>query len=345
MPYLRNTWYMFGWAPELAAGKLLARTLLDERIVMFRDREGQPCALTDRCPHRFAPLSLGKLYDGVVQCPYHGLRFDGTGQCVHNPHGNGAIPKAAVVNSYPVVERYSVLWIWMGDPAKADSALIPDYSFTDPEQWYVGSGTLLINVNYELETDNILDLSHIEFLHPLFATDAVRRGKIQCVQEGSTIWSKRFMTQDLLPDFLAHNFNIPPGHLADRWLDVRWNAPACMALWAGAVASGQPREQGTVVQQAHIFAPQNQGSTHYFFSISFPRSMGPMGEQLARESIAVLEQVFREEDKPILEAQARAMGDAEFWSLKPLLLRSDTAAVSARRQLAELIEAESAHAH
>jgi Vanillate O-demethylase oxygenase C-terminal domain len=96
------------------------------------------------------------------------------------------------------------------------------------------------------------------------------------------------------------------------------------------------------VQQAHIFAPQNQGSTHYFFSISFPRAMGPMGEQLARESIGLLEQVFREEDKPILEAQARAMGDAEFWSLKPLLLRSDTAAVSARRHLADLIAAESA---
>jgi vanillate O-demethylase monooxygenase subunit len=183
--------------------------------------------------------------------------------------------------------------------------------------------------------------THIDFLHPLFSSDAVRRGKIQCVQEGETIWSKRFITEDVLPDFLARGFNIPPGQLADRWLDVRWNKPACMALWAGGVVSGQPREQGTQVTQAHIFTPRDAVSTHYFYSISFPRAMGPLGEQLARDQVRVLDQVFSDQDKPMLEAQARNMGGADFWSLNPVLLRVDTAAVTARRLLARLIAAES----
>src|SRR5262249_32628486 len=122
---------------------------------------------------------------------------------------------------------------------------------------------------------------------------------------------------------------------------VRWNAPACMALWAGAVLSGQPREQGTVSQQAHIFTPQNENSTHYFYSISFPRALGPLGEQLARENIPVLDAIFSQEDRPMLEAQARNMKGAEFWSLNPVLLATDAAAVKAQRLLAELIAAES----
>jgi len=340
LPYLRNTWYMFGWSTEVPTGKLLARTLLDLPLLMFRDADGMPCIITDRCPHRFAPLSLGTLCDGVVQCPYHGLRFDGTGHCVHNPHGTGVVPKAAVVKSYPVTERYGALWVWMGDSAQADPRLIPDYSFMDPELWYVGTGTLLVHVNYELETDNILDLSHIEFLHPLFATEAVRNGQIECVQDGDTIWSKRFITQDRLPEFLAQAFKIPPGELADRWLDVRWNAPACLALWSGGVISGRPRDLGTVTPFAHIFSPQSESSTHYFFSISYPRTMGPIGDELARDHVRILDQVFSEEDKPILEAQARNMGGAEFWSLKPVLLAVDTATVRARRLLAKRIAAE-----
>jgi phenylpropionate dioxygenase-like ring-hydroxylating dioxygenase large terminal subunit len=342
MPFLRNTWYVAAWAHELQPGVLLGRTLLEEEVLLFRDAEGTARALVDRCPHRFAPLSMGKLMDGVVQCPYHGLRFDGSGQCVHNPHGPK--PKAATVPGYPLTERHSALWIWMGDPAKADATLIPDFSFLDPENWYVGASRMLVNGNYELETDNILDLSHIEFLHPLFSTEAVRRGKIKCEQDGDTVWCKRFITEDRLSGFLSQAFNLEDGALADRWLDVRWNAPACMALWTGAVASGQPAERGSATPSAHLFTPQNERTTHYFYAISFPRSMGPGGEHAARANIAVLDEVFNKEDKPMIEAQARNMKDREFWSLKPVLLAGDAAAVLARRIMARRIAAESAAA-
>jgi vanillate O-demethylase monooxygenase subunit len=342
MKYLRNAWQVAAWANEVEPGKMLARTLLEEPLVIYRDDLGRPRALSDRCPHRFAPLSMGSVCDGgaSVQCPYHGLRFDGSGVCVHNPHGDGKIPQAATVKTYPLVERDSALWIWMGDPDRADPATIAQFGFNDPAQWAVGTGTMLIDAPLEVETDNILDLSHIEFMHPLFASEAVRRAKVECEQDGETVWSKRFMAKDeQVPDFLRQAFQVPSGPI-DRWLHVRWNAPAVMALYAGGVASGQLPEEGIVSQQAHCFTPEGPRRTHYFFSMSFPRAMGPVAEQLAAQNIAAVRAVFEAEDRPIVEAVNQRMGGVDLFALQPVLLSSDAAAVRARRLLARLIEKE-----
>lgn len=336
---LRNTWYVAGWADELAPGALLARRLLDEPVVLFRQPDGRPTALADRCPHRFAPLSMGRLHDdgAGVECPYHGLRFDPQGRCHFNPHGDGTIPKAAVVRHYPVVERHSLLWIWMGEAAKADAAAIPVFDFLDPERSAVGTGHMTIAGHYELETDNILDLSHIEFLHPLFSSEAVRRAQVECRQDGQTVWSRRFMRNDAeVPAFLREAFHVAEGPI-DRWLDVRWNAPANMALWAGGVAAGQDPAGGVVSEQAHCFTPETAGRTHYFYAIAFPRAMGPIAEQLARDNVQLLRGPFEHEDKPMIEAVQQRMAGADLWSLKPVLLPGDAAAVRARRLLQGLI--------
>ena len=342
MTFLKNAWYVAAWSTEVEVGKLLSRRLLDEPVVIYRDLDGCARALTDRCPHRFAPLSMGRLVDGVLQCPYHGLRFDGSGDCVHNPHG--PVPRAARVRSFPLAERYSAIWIWMGDPDKAAESAIPEFDFLVPEQWYVGTGHMAIDGGYELEIDNILDLSHIEFLHPLFSSEAVSRGEIKCGQEGDTVWSRRYIRDDSPPPFIYQAFNIPPGNLVDRWLDVRWHAPALMALWTGGVAAGRPREEGVNVPSAHLFTPETASRTHYFYAMSFPHALGPVGEVMARENVEVLRQPFEHEDKPIIEAVARSMSGADFWSLKPVLLRGDEAAVRARRILEKRIASERASA-
>jgi phenylpropionate dioxygenase-like ring-hydroxylating dioxygenase large terminal subunit len=338
--FLRNAWYVAAWGAEVRAGELFSRRILDEPILLYRKGDGAPVALSDRCPHRFAPLHLGKLRGETVECGYHGLQFGHTGACVHNPHGSGALPRAAQVRVYPVVERYSALWVWMGEAERANADTIPVFDFLVPQQWFVGTGQMLVAANYQLEIDNILDLSHIEFMHPMFATEAVRRGKIQSVQEGDTVWSKRFISGDELNPFLLQAFRIPVGQLADRWLDVRWNAPALMALYTGGVVSGRPRSDGVEVPSAHIFTPETQRSTHYFYAMSFPQMMGPAGETLAKEQVDVLRGPFEREDKPMIEAVERSMNGDELWSLRPVLLAGDAAAVKARRVLEKLIEAE-----
>src|SRR5215510_12695259 len=102
--FARNAWYCAGFSADLAESRLRAITILGQALVLFRDANGSPAALADRCPHRFAPLSRGRVQDGKVQCGYHGLQFDAGGQCVHNPHGPGVAPKAATARAFPVLE-------------------------------------------------------------------------------------------------------------------------------------------------------------------------------------------------------------------------------------------------
>jgi len=339
---LRNTWYVAAWCEELVTGKLLARRLLDEPVALWRDATGKAIALTDRCPHRFAPLSMGRLTDDgtTVECPYHGLRFGAHGRCTLNPHGDGAIPKAAMVRSYPVVERYSMVWIWMGDAQAADPSLIPVFEFNDPQHWAVGTGHMVVEGHYELETDNILDLSHIEFLHPMFSSEAVHRAKVECEQDGDTVWCKRFMSNDVNPPaFLRDGFRIPEGPI-DRWLHVRWNAPSNMALYAGGCAAGNDPATGIVSHQAHCFTPENATRTHYFYSTALPRTIGPMADTLAREQVKAITKPFELEDNPMIEAVQKSMGGADLWSLKPVLLPGDAAGIRARRILQARITAE-----
>lgn len=341
MTFLRNTWYVAAWDEEVKAGELFTRTLLNEPILFFRDEQGQVQALHNRCPHRFAPLSMGKLCGSHVQCAYHGLEFDGTGACTHNPHGDGKIPRAAQVQAYPVVERYSVIWIWMGEAALADAALIPDFSCIDPAHFYVAKRYLHAKANYVLESDNILDLSHIQYLHPTTLGSAgVSQAITRVEQHEQTIWSYRQTVAETMPEFLYNAMGIPSGTLVDRWTDVRWDAPANMLLLAGAVATGLPRDGGYETAFPHLFSPQTDTTTHYWFAFPMPLAMGEMGAQIAEQQISALTEPFSTEDLPMLEAQQQMIGTADFWDLKPVLLPGDAGAVRARRVLDKLIAEE-----
>ena len=273
MSWLMNTWYVAAWDSEVSAGQLFHRTLLNLPVLMFRDENGTANAMLDRCPHRFVPLHLGHLDNGNVHCRYHSLAFNGRGQCVLNPHGSGAIPRAARVRTFPLVERYSLLWIWMGDTERADPSLIPDFSFQDPAHCFVGKRYLHARANYLLEVDNIMDLSHIQFLHPTtLGGEGVATGRFESSQDGDVVWSKRATVNDTMAEYLYHAMNIPVGTRVDRWIDVRWHAPANMMLSAGATPTGKPRDAGINSDQAHVFTPETTNTTHYWYSFTRPRA-------------------------------------------------------------------------
>jgi vanillate O-demethylase monooxygenase subunit len=341
MAFLRNVWYVAAWDEEILADALFQRTLLNEPILFFRGDAGVVQAISNRCPHRFAPLHMGKRVANGVQCPYHGLQFDGSGKCTGNPHGEGKIPAAAVVKSYPVIEKFSTIWIWMGDADKADAALIPDFSCMDPEHFYVGKRYLHAKANYVLETDNIMDLSHIQYLHPgTLGSEGVSDAITSVKQDGNTVFSNRQTVAEIMPDYLYSAMGFPHGEPVDRWIDVRWDPPANMLLNAGAVATGGERSAGKTFPLPHLFTPETEKSTHYWFSFCMPKSMGEFGRQVAEEQVQGLSIPFTDEDLPMLEAQQQMMGDADFWSLKPVLLPGDAGAVRARRVLDKLIAAE-----
>lgn len=344
MAYLKNTWYMLAWAKDIQEDTLLRREVLDTFLLCFRNKEGTVKVIEDKCPHRFAPLSMGKkTCDGRhIQCPYHGLEFDENGVCVHNPHGE-RIPSRAVIQRFQVIEKYLAIWVWMGDPAKADESVLPEFNFMNDVDYAVGVGELLINANYELESDNILDLSHIEFVHPLFSSENVSKGHYTCEVVGDTVWSKRVILEDTLPSFLYHAFGIPDGEKADRWLTVRWNPPASMALWTGGVPTGQSMDDELAAKGIHIFTPATQHKTHYFFANATPRSIGPRAQALADGFISAAlgeNGIFTAEDKPILEAQEENMRNIPFWDLNPIVMNIDAGGVQARRILEKLITQE-----
>lgn len=329
---------MAGWSSEFAVGKLVARTIIEQQLVLFRNESGLLAVLQDRCPHRFAPLRMGAYVSGRIRCGYHGLEFDGAGQCVANPHGGGAIPAAARVQSFIATERDGMVWIWLGDPAKADAKAVPDFSTVGEAVSYAARRYLLVKANYVLESDNILDLSHIQFLHPgTLASASVANAIPKISQHGNTIISNRLIEGDQLPGFLEKTFEIPPGASADRWLDVRWDPPATLLQTISIGVSGTPRANAVTIRIPHLFTPETTSTTHYWYASCMDRGRHPDGETRVQAHVEGLTRPFATEDRPMLEAQQEVIGDCDFWELQPVLLRGDEAAVRARRLIDRLV--------
>jgi vanillate O-demethylase monooxygenase subunit len=162
--WIRNAWYVAAWSHEIAGDGLLARTIMNEPLVLYRTGNGSVVAMEDRCCHRLAPLSLGRREGDDLRCMYHGLKFGPDGRCIEIP-GQTTIPDRAVVRGYPVVESGSWIWVWMGEAARADVSQIPStIAATDPD-WQIQMGCLDYAANYQLINDNLLDLSHLAFVH------------------------------------------------------------------------------------------------------------------------------------------------------------------------------------
>jgi len=298
-------------------------------VLLMRTEKGDVAAMGNICPHRFASLSDGRFEAGVVECPYHGLRFNMSGQCIHNPHGDGVIAERARVPSYPLVERYGALWIWPGKAEVADPAAIPDLSFLDavpPSER--GSAYLRPKANYQLLCDNILDLSHIDFIHRTSLgtagelTSAKARARLR--NDVVTVeWS--FAGKGMVKERGIRAYD--EGQF--RFI-VTWYPAGVMVLSIESTPVGS--DVATTARNAvHIMTPETDRSTHYFFEGGVPER-----KQLVEASL----KIFEEEDSAMLEQVQKNMGNRDFWALEPLILANDSGAVLARRTLQRLIRLE-----
>jgi phenylpropionate dioxygenase-like ring-hydroxylating dioxygenase large terminal subunit len=338
--YIRNAWYVAGFGHELESGKLISRTFMDERVVMYRKADGSPAALQDRCPHRFVPLHIGKVKGDSIQCGYHGLEFGADGACSHNPHGDGKISSNMRVKSYPMAEQDGILWIWMGEAEKADPATIVRFpSIKLPYKTLFGY--MRVEANYQLVNDNLLDLSHAQYVHPLFQGDAGLQDFSPPeggFEENDAGFIARVTFRNLPPTPLAAGLGAPDR--VDSWVDTYWFAPSMIDLDIGARRPGAERGEGDDVHfpSLHLLTPETEGSTHYFWT--FMRNVRPDDEELSAWMYAGVEQAFAGEDKPIIEMQQRGLGAADLMEFKPVLLQTDMTAVRARRIVQSMVEAE-----
>ena len=337
MTFLRNAWYPAVWSCDLGETPVELR-MLDQMIVMFRGEGGHPRALYDACPHRFAPLSRGKLRDGRIICGYHGLEFDGTGRCVRNPHGNGKTVSALQVRSFPVAERYGMVWVWMGEESLADGQSLPELPlFDDPELTWV-YGQLDVRVNYELVTDNLLDLTHVEFLHPFLASPGNSvRTHYRCEQKGDEVRSVYTIREEPVTGLFQLLWPDAPA-TANMVADIVWQAPARLSLKTSMGPGDSPADHDPQLVVMHLLVPQGDEATRYFWAAG--RNCAKDNPDVSAMLKHGTQNAFEFEDEPMIAAVRSRMRSNDLMAHKPAILPFDEGAIRARRIVARMLDQE-----
>jgi phenylpropionate dioxygenase-like ring-hydroxylating dioxygenase large terminal subunit len=342
--YLRNAWYVAAWSDDLADGQLLARTILKEPVVLYRKSDGHVAALQDRCPHRFAPLSMGKIVHGdSLQCPYHGLEFNSAGACVLNPHGTKNIPPRARVRSYPVTEKHKAIWIWMGEGAP-DLSKVPDFSVLDnvPEMHATKRDRITIRANYELIIDNLLDLSHGSFLHEgILGNSETVEAEITVELDGNDVVVGRHAPNASVPGLFAILMPTKPDRV-DKFTRMRWMAPSTLRLVTGICMPGAVPESGTGYHAIHMLTPESDKTTHYFFTavrFNVLTADDKLNAQIQDKISTTRRFAFEEQDAPVIEAQQEII-DTSLTSVDPVILAVDVGPVRYKQILQKMIRAE-----
>lgn len=333
MPFLGEAWYVACFADEVTSEAAVARTICGEPMFLYRDHAGDLVAVRDACPHRMAPLSMGIYQDGVVTCRYHGLSFGSGGQCVANPHG--AITSALSAKSWPVIERHGFVWVWPGDPAEADPVMLPDLSIVDatPVNGQF-RGYLPTAANYQLCTDNILDLSHVDYLHPDTLGGGLSSVKPKVTADGDSVNIRWENLSEVAPAAFDREFLVQ-GAPSDTITQVTWYPPAIMRLRVSITPTTPEAGPPISITTAHIMTPETDMTTHYFFVST--RDFHDQDPAFNAGLAGFVTRIFTDEDKPMLEAQQARLGTADLWSANPAMLPIDSGAVQVRRVLDRLM--------
>ncbi|MGY3138372.1 phenylpropionate dioxygenase-like ring-hydroxylating dioxygenase large terminal subunit [Bradyrhizobium sp. USDA 4501] len=304
--FLRNHWYVAARSDELGRS-LLARRILNEPVLLYRTEAGEAVAIEDRCCHRNVPLSIGKLVKDDVQCGYHGLVFDRGGRCISMP-GQEKIPAAAKIKSFPLIERWQMVWIWMGDPALADEARLPDFSIIDREGWVAVGARVDIKANYLFGVDNLLDLSHLSYVHErtIGTLDVARHG-VTTARHGDSVKVTRWM-QNVPPPPTFVKLGGFDGNI-DRW-QIATAAPPCY-VWlevggakVGTGAMEGNRSQGIERWNLNVVTPETETTAHLFWTeVRNFKIDDPETTQILKAQI----DATLEEDAEVLAAQQRTV--------------------------------------
>lgn len=331
--YVRNAWYAAGWPEEITATPL-ARSILNEPVVLFRGESGKPAALEDCCPHRMAPLSLGEVEGDNLRCGYHGLLFDCAGKCLEVP-GQVKIPPRAKARAYPVVEKWNIVWIWMGDPAAADEAAIPHCPWLDSPDWAYSHGTTHYESNYVLLIDNLMDLSHTTFAHKgTIGTDSSAQTPVTATREEDTVLVERLM-MDGAPSKFYKAVGGFDGNV-DRWHRIRFHPPAAIIIDAGAVPAGtNDPSRGIDTRIISYLTPETHESVFQFWA--FARDFALDDTEMTGFIKSQIEVTFNE-DKVILDGQQRNVSARPGQRL--LDNNADSGVVLSRKLLQEHLDAE-----
>ena len=301
MTYLRDLWYCAALAGEVTPAPL-RRVICELPIVFFRTESGRVVALEDRCGHRQAPLSRGRVLGEEIQCMYHGYVFDSAGTCTHVPHQDAA-PQTACIAAFACAEKWGFIWLWWGDRAAADASTIPDLPWTQDAGRRPVYFRFAVGANFQLMADNLLDVSHTDFLHRSsigsqsgMKTDPPKV-HVSCTIDGDRVYCTRRLEGALL------------GAVATKWAGTlkpvtrtntqMWEAPNTIH----SLLEFENEDIRRTVHMEHIMTPETPGSCHYFMhwtrDFGLENSGYPTDADVHAEQMAVV----TGEDIPMVEAQ------------------------------------------
>lgn len=336
--FLRNSWYVAAWDHEVGNGLHPVR-MLGEEIVLFRKSDGTVAALEDACPHRKLPLSMGRIKGDTVECGYHGLTFDSTGTCTRVP-GAERIPHVACVRSYPVEERYGLLWVWMGERDLADPALIFTVDHWGDPAWGINRGdSMEIACNYLYMTDNLLDPSHVAWVHQSsFGSAATEETPLNTDvhDKGVTVW--RWMVDVEPAPFYAPYLKFSGNCDRKQHYEVHYPCHAIIrAIFAPANTGGEGRalpDETFLMDSYNFMTPVDENTTKYYWFQM--RNFAPDDAAVSAQFAASVRGAF-DEDRAVLTAVHKGMANKRTPNLD---LKIDVGPLRFRRNLARMIEAE-----
>jgi vanillate O-demethylase monooxygenase subunit len=335
--WIRNCWQVVAFAREIGAAPV-ARTICEEKVVLFRTGSGKAVALADRCPHRLAPLSAGRVVGDTIQCGYHGLCFDAQGHCVRVP-GQDTVPQRARVRTYPLLERHSFAWIWLGDGALASPGTIPDVHWVDDPAWAAVTGYHHFAANYQLVNDNLLDLSHESFVHEdTIGNESVAEAPCTVTLNGNTVRAHRDMFNIEAPPFYKRTtgFN---GRI-NRWHTANFTPPGMNIIENGSMPADAKDKSAALERKViNLITPETRTTSHYFWAIV--RQFGLNDQALSDYIFQGISKTF-DQDKAILEAQQREIGPEPERASFPVSIRVDAGPIQGRKLVAAMLAREAA---
>lgn len=340
--FLENAWYVAALSADITRTPFAVK-MLKQNLVLYRKLDGSVVALEDSCPHRRLPLSKGRVVDDTLECGYHGLRFDCSGACVQAPSSKH-IPRSAVVRHYPAVEKYGMIWVWMGDSAQANPADIIEIKEWDDPQWGVNRGDAMeMACNYLYITDNLLDPSHVTWVHQgSFGSSDLIGVPLQVTEadNGITVW--RWLHDIEVAPFYKKFVKFDGN--CDRKQQYEMRYPAHAVIRAIFTPAGTGSDEGELhpdvflMDSYNFLTPIDEKTTRYFwFQL---RNFSPNDDEVSQVFNEDVRAAFSE-DKEVLEAVQIGMDTYG----SQLHLGSDKGALLFRRKMNEKIAAEQAAAN
>lgn len=337
----RNQWYVAAYGREIG-NELFSRTICDEPILFWRAATGEVTAMADRCVHRRFPLSQApsRLVDDQVICGYHGFTYGTDGRCVAVP-GQTRVPRTARLTRYPVVEQDSFVWVWIGDPDRADATRIPRAPWLDSPNYTTVSGMEPLAARFGLLVDNLLDLSHETYLHGGYiGTPEVASTPIttEVDDDAGIVYVSRHMDDAECPPFYAKSTGLS-GRIS-RWQDIEYTPPCLYKLHSRIAPAGVlPHNDGTDPDAFHVevvyaITPKTEHSTHDFWAVArdFALDDEEVSDFLAESNRTVVLQ-----DVEALDVLEQVIaGEPERY--QELSINIDTGGLAARRMLKRMTD-------